>query len=197
MKIMKNEEVKATYGFGKGLGIGIGFQILLLVLALVLTAFGIKGALHDVCRLIVYIGQAATCILFILFGLLRFKKHSDSAFKRIIYSYAFLEALRAALLNTSGVDDFPAIIARFLLVALACNCVLFAERCEKKESLAVSYGLLAFEILVYIVFLLGFPGVMYGHLNRFLPFVGVLIAGTLILFQKARLSYKAAESTAE
>ncbi len=44
------------------------------------------------------------------------------------------------------------------------------------------------EIVLYLVFLVGFPGVMLGHLNRFLPLVGILIAGSIALLQKGKNS---------
>ena len=79
-------------------------------------------------------------------------------------------------------------LAKFILAVLACNCVLVAERMEKGSSEKISLGMVILEIVLYIVFLVGFPGVMLGHLNRFLPLVGVLIAGSIALLQKGKNS---------
>ncbi len=59
---------------------------------------------------------------------------------------------------------------------------------EKGSSEKISLGMVILEIVLYIVFLVGFPGVMLGHLNRFLPLVGVLIAGSIALLQKGKNS---------
>ncbi len=127
---MNNDEVMEKYGISKKLGIGIMLQMLLMISALILTIVGIinNTNLH---RAIIYIGQAAACILII---------------------------------------------------------VLVAERMEKGSSEKISLGMVILEIVLYIVFQVGFPGVMLGHLNRFLPLVGVLIAGSIAILQKGKNS---------
>lgn len=183
---MNNEEILQKYGVNKKMGIGIFFQILLLVIGLAITVAGIIR-ISDPKRVIIYIGQALACIMFIVFGGLKFKNSDNRFFKYTIYSYGFLEALRSTFLGIDGVAPVFGYLARFILIALACNCVVFAERSGKKESLKISFGLLAFEILLCIVYFVGFPGVMLGRINRILPFVGVVIAGSLVLFQKGRI----------
>ena len=106
--------------------------------------------------------------------------------KIVIIAYALLEALRAALLNTNGIDPLISYIYRFLLAVLACNCVLVAERLDKRSGEKIAVGMVVLELALYIVFLIGFPGVTYGRLNRILPFVGILIAGSIALLQKAK-----------
>lgn len=103
----------------------------------------------------------------------------------MINCYALFEALRAALLNTEGLAFLPAFLARFILAALACCCVLFAERIERKDGLKFGWALLAMESLLYLVFLFGFPGMMYGHIKRFMPLAGELIAGSIALLRAA------------
>jgi presenilin-like A22 family membrane protease len=125
--------------------------------------------------------------MFIIYILIHFRKRTSVHFKWIVYSYALLEALRAALLHTENVGEISGYIARFVLVILACNCVLVAERCDNPKSLKNTYCIAVLEVVVYVVFLIGFPGVLYGTYNKFLPFVGVLIAGSLSLFQTARV----------
>lgn len=183
---MNDEEVKEKYGVDKSIGLMLGIQVILLIIALGLTILGIVRA-HDVNRLIVYIGQAFTCVMFIIYILIHFRKRTSVHFKWIVYSYALLEAIRAALLHTENVAEVPGYIARFLLVALACNCILVAERCDDAKSLKITYLIAVLEVMVYIVFLIGFPGVLLGIYNKFLPIVGMLIAGSLSLFQTARV----------
>ena len=108
-------------------------------------------------------------------------------FKIVINAYACFEALRAALLNTNGVPSWGAFAARFLLAILACNCVLFAERLsDSKASIRMGYGLILFEILLYIVFAAGFGGLRYSRMARIMPLVGVMIAGSMVLFRKVK-----------
>ena len=184
---MNNAEVMEKYGISKKLGIGLMLQMLLMIAALILTIVGIinNTNLH---RAIIYIGQAVACILIIVFGVFRFKERDRKFLRIVLNSYALLEALRAALLNTDGVNPWVGALAKFLLAVLACNCVLVAERMDKGSSEKISLGMVILEIVLYIVFLVGFPGVMLGHLNRFLPLVGVLIAGSIALLQKGKNS---------
>ena len=183
---MKNKEVIEKYGIRKKMGIAIVSQVAFIIVALVLTIIGIIKSTDSINRLIIYIGQSIACISIIVFGLVNFKKRDANHFKVVINAYAMLEALRAALLVTDGIKPFPAFLARFLLTILACNCVLFAERLGDKKNNHIVYRLLFLEIVLYIVFLFGFPAVGQRLLFTILPFVGILIAGSLCLFQKAR-----------
>ena len=63
----------------------------------------------------------------------------------VLNSYALLEALRAALLNTDGVNPWVGALAKFILAVLACNCVLVAERIEKGSSEKISLGMVILE----------------------------------------------------
>ena len=187
---MNNEEVLQKYGIRKKIGIGMGFQVLLIILALIITIIGIVKSTDSWHRLVIYSCQATACLSIIIFGFFYFKKGSDKHFKVIINCYALLEGLRAALLNVEGIKEMYAIPAKFILVILACDCVLLAERLDKKSSMYITYALLVLEILLYVVFLIGFPAVGQRKLLTILPFVGILIAGSLCLFNKARLEQK-------
>lgn len=180
---MNNEST----GANKKIGVGLFLQVLLLAVALILTIVAIVKS-RDVNRLIIYIGQAVTCALFIFYFVCHLKKSTTKHFKWTIYSYAVLEALRASLLHTENVPAVAGYLARFILIAATCTCILFADRCDEPGSIKMVYGILALEIIVYAIFLIAFPGVLLGNFNRFLPFVGVLIAGSLILFQKTRIT---------
>ena len=182
---MNNEEVVEKYGVTKNFGIGIFLQMLLMAAALVLTLVGLFTS-RDLNRTIIYVGQTASCVLIIVFGIFRFKDRDRKFLRVVLNSYALLEALRAALLSTDGIDFWVGALAKFILAVLACNCVLVAERMDQASSVKISVGMVILEAVLYVVFLLGFPGVLYGHLNRFLPLVGVLIAGSIALLQKGK-----------
>ena len=70
---MDNKEIQEKYRISKKTGIGILIQTILLCLALVLTIIGIIAKYDSVQRVIVYSGQAAVCLGFILLGFVHFK----------------------------------------------------------------------------------------------------------------------------
>ena len=184
---MNEAEVKEKYGIGKKTGWMILIQMILVGVGLLLTVVAIVRNYRETGRLVVYLGQALACVTVLIFGLLQFRNRDVRQFRYVLNAYALLEALRTALLGTMGVPPVYAFLARFLLAVLACDCVLMAERCEQESSIQIAYALLVLEFVLYIVFLLGFPGIFVGRLNRFLPAVSLLIAGSVLLFQKGRL----------
>ena len=184
---MNNEKVLKKYGIRKKVGIAIVLQGLLIITALIITIIGIVKSTNSLNRLVIYVGQAITCLSIIIFAFFHFKNANIKQFKVIINCYALLEALRVALLNVNGIKEPYAILAKFILVILACDCILIAERLDKKSCVYISYALLALEIILYIVFLIGFPVVGQRKLYTILPFVGILIASSICLFNKARI----------
>lgn len=182
---MTNEEVKEKYGITKSFGLLIMLFMLSIGGAFVVTMIGLFR-IGDMTRVIIYIGQAICCLLIFDFGAFRFKNRDRKNLRIVLYAYAFLEALRCSLLVIVGVKTWAGIGARFILVLLACCCVLEAERMDKKEAEWIAIALIVLEIALYIVFLLGFPGILKGHLNRFMPIVGVLIACSIFLLQKGK-----------
>ena len=158
-------------------------SMIILVVAFAISVFGLIRN-TDIYRGIIYFGQCLACILIFAFGIMKFKDAESKIFKIVLISYALLEALRASLLNITGVHFIFGAIARFVLVCLACTCVLVADRMGNKPSKKMAIGMTILEIILYIVFLVGFPGVMLGRMNRFLPFAGVLIAASIALLQK-------------
>ena len=184
---MNNEEVIKKYGIRKKVGIAIMLQVLLVTIALIITIIGIVKSTNSWNRLVIYVGQAITCLSIIIFGVFQLKNANVKQFKVIINYYALLEAIRVALLNVDGIEKTYSILAKFILVILACDCVLLSERLDKKSSVVISYALLALETILYIVFLIGFPVVGQRKLYTILPFVGILIASSICLFNKARI----------
>ena len=150
-------------------------SMIILVVAFAISVFGLIRN-TDIYRGIIYFGQCLACILIFAFGIMKFKDAESKIFKIVLISYALLEALRASLLNITGVHFIFGVIARFVLVCLACTCVLVADRMGNKPSKKMAIGMTILEIILYIVFLVGFPGVMLGSMIRFLPLAGVLIA---------------------
>ena len=163
--------------------LAVAAQILLLVVAFALTVLGIVRVFPDRHRVIVYVGQAITCIGLLIFGIFHIEKGHPKLFKMIINFYALFEAFRAALLSTMGVAPFWGFIAKFILAILAICFVVFSERIEKKECLKLGYLSIALEIALYVVFLVGFPGVHVSRINCIMPAIGVLIAGSIVLFR--------------
>ena len=141
-------------------------------------------------RVIIYAVQGAFCAFMIVQGL-RHLKDGDRKYLRIaLYIYTCIEALRTTLLITIGVNTIVGYVARFLLIIMACDCVLIAERMDKPEGVKIAISLLILEVVLYLLFLFGFPGIMLGRLNRFLPLIGVLTAVGIVLGLKSRTTEK-------
>lgn len=182
---MTNEELIKKYGIKKNTGVAMFFQVILVMAALICTMIGILKANEAKMNItIVYISQAVEFISIIIFGLFNFKNKKTKDFKLIINAYAIFLALQASLLNLDGV---VAIIMRFIIIILACNCVLFSERLDKKDSVYISYASIFLEIALYITFLVGVPDSFSNNLVRGLIFAGVIMSGTMCLFHKARI----------
>ena len=77
-----------------------------------------------------------------------------------------------------------------MIALLACDSFLLSERVEKKEGYYLSLSMILLEVILYLVFLLGFPSVKTRILYIALPFVGILIASTICLFVRGRLEQK-------
>lgn len=162
-------------------------QLILLVLTALLSALGIIGAHTAFRRMIVYAGECVICIALIICACKGLKQDSPQLFKGILYAYAVLDLVRSALLSTMGVKIVPAFLGRFLLAVIACTLVLCAERSDNPQSMKPFYALLILEIILLLVFMIGFPGVLKKRLDAVLPLTGPMIAAALLLFQKRRL----------
>ena len=182
---MTNEEVNEKYGITKGFGLIIMLAMLAIGGAFVITMIGLFR-IGDLTRIVIYIGQAVCCLMIFDFGAFRFKNRDRKNLRIVLYAYAILETLRCSLLVIVGVKTWAGICARFILVLLACFCVMEAENTDKKKAEWIAIALIVLEVALYIVFLLGFPGILKGRLNRFMPIVGVLIACSIFLLQKGK-----------
>ena len=187
---MKNEDIIDKYGITKKTGILIALQMLLMMAALVISLFGIFKSLDlvsSINRIIVYGGQAILCLLTIMFGIYYFNKRNSKYFKILVMGYALLEAIRVALLQTSSIAGIYGCSAKFILVLLALDAALLAERLEKKEGLYLALTMVGLEIFLYIIFIVGFPAVRTRLLYMIVPLVGILMAGSMCIFVTGRL----------
>jgi hypothetical protein len=187
---MNNKEMIEKYSITKRTGISILLQMILMTAALVISLFGIFKSLDLVSnlnRLIVYGGQAAICLATIGFGVYHFNKKDTRYFRKLIIGYALLEAIRVSLLQTGGISGVFSFLAKFILVLLALDAALLSERTEKKEGLYLALTMVGLEILLYVIFLVGFPAVRTRLLYMIVPLVGIFMAGSMCIFITGRL----------
>ena len=186
------------YMITKITGIFIFLQMILMAGALAISLVGVFTSLdlvNDLNRLVVYGGQAAICLATLVFGIYYFKKNETKHFKILVIGYALLEAIRVSLLQTGGIKGIYGFLAKFLLVLLALCAAFLADRLEKKQGLYLSLIMVAMEILLYGVFIIGFPAVRTNLLYMIVPLVGVFMAGSMCIFITGKLEQKNYEET--
>ena len=187
---MNHREMIDKYSVTKKTGISILLQMILMLGALIISLFGIFKSLdlvNNLNRLIVYGGQAAICLATIAFGVYYFNKKDTKYFKSLVIGYALLEAIRVSLLQTGRIAGIYAFLAKFILVLLALDAALLSERLEKKEGLYLALTMVGLEILLYVIFIIGFPAVRTRLLYMIVPLVGILMAGSMCIFVTGRL----------
>ena len=187
---MSNKEKAKNYTISKKTRISILFQLILMAVALIISLFGIFKSLdlvNDLNRLVVYGGQAAICLATIVFVVYYFGKKNTKYFRSLVIAYALLEAIRVSLLQTGGIRGIYSYTAKFVLVLLVLSAGFLSDRLEKKEGLKLSFIMVGLEILLYIIFIVGFPAVRTSLLYMIVPLVGVLMAGSMCLFVTGRL----------
>ncbi len=138
---MNDQEVMEKYGISKRMRMGLIVQTILLVIAFGISVVGIIRNI-SMYREMIFFGQAAICAALIYFCIFKFKDRDRDYLKVILMAYALLEAIRAALLNTNGINPAIAGLARFVLVVLAICYVLIAERIDKKDSERIALAML-------------------------------------------------------
>ena len=190
---MENKEVIKKYNITKKTGILILIQMILLICALAISLLGVFKSLdlvNSFNRIIIYGGQALLCFATILYGFFHFNKNNTKNFKIIIIAYALLEAIRVSLLETGGIAEIYDFSSKFILVLLALDAALLSERTDKKEGLYLALTMVGFEILLYIIFIVGFPAVRTRLLYMIVPLVGILMAGSMCIFITGKLEQK-------
>ena len=187
---MNNKEMIEKYSITKKTGIMILLQMILMTIALMISLFGIFKSLDLVnCfnRLIVYGGKALICLATIVFGVLHFNKQNTKYFRKLIIGYALLEGIRVSLLQTGGIAEIYSFLAKFIMVLLALDAALLSERIEKKEGLYLALTMVGLEILLYLIFIIGFPAVRTRMMYMIVPLVGILMTGSMCIFITGRL----------
>ena len=187
---MNNNEMTANYGMSKKTKNMLFLQLGLIAAALAISLFGIFKSLaleSSMHRIVVYGAQALICLASLAFGASCFKKKDAKNFRILVIAYALLEAMRVSLLQTGGIEEIYCVMAKFILVLLAVAAVLLSERIEKKEGLHLALIMTGLEILLYIVFIVGFPAVRTSLLFIVAPLVGILMAGSMSAFVAGRL----------
>ncbi|MEE0839639.1 MAG: hypothetical protein U0L72_03695 [Acutalibacteraceae bacterium] len=187
---MNNKEMIDKYSITKKTGVLILLQIVLMTGALIISLFGVFTSLdlvNDLNRLVVYGGQAMISMATIVFGVYYFNKKESKYFKSLVIGYALLEAIRVSLLQTGGIEGIYSFLAKFILVLLALDAALLSERYEKKEGLRLALAMVGLEILLYLIFIVGFPAVRTRLLYMSVPLVGILMAGSMCIFVTGRL----------
>lgn len=187
---MNNQEIIDKYNISKKTLISILLQLVLMTGALLISLFGIFTSLdlvNDLNRLIVYGGQAAVCLGTIVFGVCYFNKRDVRPFKSLVLAYALLEAIRVSLLQTVGIAGIYSFLAKFILVMLVLCAAFLSERLEKRVGLRWAFAMLVLEIVLYVIFIVGFPAVRTRLLYMIVPLVGILMAGSMSVFVTGRL----------
>ena len=187
---MNNKEMIDKYSITKKTGAMMLLQVLLMIGALIISLFGVFTSLdlvNSLNRLIVYGGQAAICVATVVFGVYYFHKKDVKYFRSLVIGYALLEAIRVSLLRTDGIAEIYGFLAKFVLVLLALDAALLSERLEKKEGLRLALTMVGLEILLYVIFIIGFPAVRTRLLYMIVPLVGILMAGSMCIFVTGRL----------
>ena len=85
-------------------------------------------------------------------------------------------------MQTGGIAEIYSFLAKFILVLLALDAALLSERLEKKEGLYLALTMVGLEILLYVIFIIGFPSVRTRLLYMIVPLVGILMAGSMCIF---------------
>ena len=187
---MNNKEMIDKYSIPQKTGAMMLLQVLLMIGALIISLFGVFTSLdlvNSLNRLIVYGGQAAICVATVVFGVYYFHKKDVKYFRSLVIGYALLEAIRVSLLRTDGIAEIYGFLAKFVLVLLALDAALLSERLEKKEGLRLALTMVGLEILLYVIFIIGFPAVRTRLLYMIVPLVGILMAGSMCIFVTGRL----------
>lgn len=187
---MNNKTIIDKYKITSKTGIWILLQLIVMTGALIISLFGVFTSLdlvNSLHRLIVYGGQAAVCLATIIFGVYYFGKRNTKYFKSLVIGYALLEAIRVSLLQTDGIAGIYDFLAKFILALLVLDAALLSERIETKKGLYLALTMVGLEILLYIIFLIGFPAVRTRLLYLIVPLVGILMAGSMCIFITGRL----------
>lgn len=165
-------------------------QLVLITVALMISLAGVFTALSDTGewnRLVVYGGQAAICLATIVFGISSFNKKDPKHFKSLVLAYALVEAVRVSLLQTGNIPGLYSYSAKLVLALAVLSAALLSGKFEKKEGFGLSLAVVCLELLLYMIFIIGFPSVRAQLLYMILPLAGIFMAGSMCVFVGGRL----------
>ena len=91
------------------------------------------------------------------------------------------------MLQTGGIPEIYSFLAKIILVLLAVDAALLSGRIEEKKGLRLALIMVGLEILLYVIFIVGFPAVRTKLLYMIVPLVGILMAGSMCIFVTGRL----------
>lgn len=183
---MNNQELIEKNDVTKKAGSYILVQMVLMTVALMISLAGVFTALdiaNEWNRLVVYGGQAAICLAAIVFG---FSCSHTKHFKSLALAYALVEALRVSLLQTGNIAGVYSYSAKFVLALVVLSAALLSEKFEKKEGFYLSLAMVCLEILLYVIFIIGFPAVRTQALYMALPLAGIFMTGAMCVFVRGR-----------
>lgn len=186
---MKSKEMVGKHSITKKTKILIVLQIMMILAAFVISLFGVFESLQlasSINRLIVYGGQAAICLAALVLGVNYSKCIDFRYFKILVIGYALVEAVRVALLQTGEIAGIYSFLAKLILALLVLGAALLSEKLEKKEGQYMALAMTGMEILLYFVYLVGFPAVRTSVLYMVFPLVGILISGSMYISIKVR-----------
>ena len=164
-------------------------QLVLMTVALMISLAGVFTALDiadDWNRLAVYGGQAAICLATIVFGISCFHKKDTKHFKHLVLAYALVEAIRVSLLQTGNIPGMYSYSAKFVLALVVLSAALLSEKFEKKEGFCLSLAMVCLELLLFVIFIIGFPAVRTQLLYMVLPLAGIFMTGAMCVFVRGR-----------
>ena len=187
---MRTQEANNNSKLGLNMKVLMVIQMIIIVMAFAMTIIGIQKTMDDYRLLTVFCAQAITCASMIIYIIFNIKRRDTIYFKAVIYAYAVLTVLRAALLESANKPEWAEILSRLILVTLTVHCVVFIEYInDVKRVRQVSLIMIFWEVLMYVIFLVTSIGTVGSPMMYLLPLVAVFMAASLWLLNEVRLYY--------
>ena len=186
---MDGQELIVNNDVTKKAGSYILVQLVMMTVALMISLAGVFSALdiaNEWNRLVVYGGQAAICLATIVFGVSCFNKKDTKHFRSLVLAYALVEAIRVSLLQTGNIPGMYSYSAKFVLALVVLSAALLSEKFEKKEGFCLSLAMVCLELLLFVIFIIGFPAVRTQLLYMVLPLAGIFMTGAMCVFVRGR-----------
>jgi uncharacterized membrane protein len=72
------------------------------------------------------------------------------------------------------------------LALVVLSAALLSEKFEKKEGFCLSLAMVCLELLLFVIFIIGFPAVRTQLLYMVLPLAGIFMTGAMCVFVRGR-----------